>query len=117
MDECGSVHELIDLHSINERIQILNERSEQSTSGLYEPRENAYITVDLMDLMEVKNVVNNAIEKLGQVRTTTTCPGHCILNVSESNGNFFKNELINCHFVFNYQSIFRRKFGDSSFSK
>lgn len=87
MDECGRVHELIDLQSINDRIQILNDRSEQSTSGLYEPRENAYITVDLIDLTEVKSVINNAIEKLGQVRTTTTCPGHCILDISESNRN------------------------------
>lgn len=96
MDECGKVHQLLDVQSINQRIQMLNERLEQPTGGVDEPRENAFIALDL-DLSAIKNVVNNAIEHIGRVRTTTTCPGHCTLDFSELNGNcyyYFLNVFI-----------------------
>lgn len=86
MNECGNVHQLFDIQSINQQIQILNERLQQSTSGIDEPRENAFIALDL-DLTAIKNVVNNTIGQMGRVHITTTCPSHCILDV-ESNGNF-----------------------------
>lgn len=83
MDECGNVHQLLDVQSINQRIQILSDRLQKPTE---EPRENAFIALDL-DLTAIKDVVNNAIGQMGRVRTTTTCPGNCTLNVAESNGN------------------------------
>ncbi|CAI6353464.1 unnamed protein product [Macrosiphum euphorbiae] len=85
MDECGNVNQLLDVQSINQRIQILNDRLQKPTGGIEEPRENAFIALDL-DLTAIKNVVNNAIGQMGCVRTTTTCPGNCTLNVAESNG-------------------------------
>jgi len=86
MDECGNVNQLLDVQSINQRIQILNDRLQKPTGGIEEPRENAFIALDL-DLTAIKDVVNNAIGQMGCVRTTTTCPGNCTLNVAESNGN------------------------------
>lgn len=89
MDECSNVHQLLDIKSINQQIQILNNRLQQPSG---EPRENAFIALDL-DLTSIKNVVNNAIGKIGRVRTTTTCPGNCTLDAIESNGNFVQTQL------------------------
>lgn len=86
MDECSNVHQLLDVQSINQRIQVLNNRLEQPTGGIEEPRENGFITLDL-ELTEIKNVLKNVIGQMGRVRTTTTCPGHCTL-VVKSNGDF-----------------------------
>lgn len=86
MDECGNAHQLLDLQSINQRIQILNDRLQHPAGGIDEPRENAFITLDL-DLTAIKVIVNNAIGQMGRVRTTTTCPGLCILDTAESNGS------------------------------
>lgn len=86
MDECGNV-QLLDVQSINQRIQVLNNRLQQPVVDIYEPRENAFIALDL-DLTEIKNVVHNAIGKIGRIRTTTTCPGHCTLDVPKLNGKF-----------------------------
>lgn len=87
MDECGNVHQLLDVQSINQRIQVLNNRLEQPTGGIDEPRENGFIALDV-ESTEIKNVLKNAIGQMGRIRTTTTCPGHCILDVVKSNGNF-----------------------------
>jgi len=87
MDECGNAQQLLDVQSINQQIQILNDRLQQPTGGIDEPRENAFIALDL-DLTDIKSVVNKSIGQMGRVRTTTTCPGLCILNVDKSNGNF-----------------------------
>lgn len=92
MNECSNVHQLLDVRSINQRIQVLNDRLQQPTGGIDEPRENAFITLDL-DSSAIKNIVENAIGQLGQVRTTTTCPGHCILDVAEPNGNLMLFKL------------------------
>lgn len=78
---------MFDIQSINQQIQILNARLQQSTSGMDEPRENAFIALDL-DLTAIKNVVNNTIRHMGRVHVTNTSPSHCILDVVESNGNF-----------------------------
>lgn len=87
MNECGNVQQMFDIQSINQQIQILNERLQQSTSGLDEPHENAFIALDL-DLTAIKNVVNNTIRQMGRVHVTNTCPSHCILDVVESSSNF-----------------------------
>lgn len=87
MDECGNAHHLLDVQSINQRIQILNDRLRHPPGGIDEPRENAFIALDL-DLTQIKNVVMSAIGEMGCVRTTTTCPGLCTLDVTELNGNF-----------------------------
>lgn len=87
MDECGNVHQLLDVHSINQRIQMLNKRLEQPTGGIDEPRENGFIALDL-ELSEIKNVLKNAIGQMGRVRTTTTCPSHCTLEIFNLNGSF-----------------------------
>ncbi|XP_025207500.1 uncharacterized protein LOC112603224 isoform X2 [Melanaphis sacchari] len=93
MDECGNVHQLLDVQSINQRIQILNDRLQKPTGGIEEPRENAFIALDL-DLTAIKNVINNAIGQMGRVRTTTTCPGNCTLDVAESNENLLIPRLV-----------------------
>lgn len=88
MDECSNVHQLLDVQSINQRIQMLDDRLQQPTGGVDEPRENAFITLDL-DLTAIKDTVNNTIGQMGRVRTTTTCPGHCTLDFAELNGILF----------------------------
>lgn len=85
MEEFGDSHQLLDIHSINQRIQILNERLQSSTGGIHEPCENAFIALNL-DTTLIKNDINNAFCQQ-HVRTTSTCPGLCILNVVESSGN------------------------------
>lgn len=119
MDECGNV-QLLDVQSINQRIQVLNSRLQQPVVDIYEPRENAFIALDL-DLTEIKNVVNNVIGNMGRIRTTTTCPGHCTLDVPKLNGKFF----IMCDFnligiciqqMYIIKCFFRRTFGGATSS-
>lgn len=86
MDECGNVNQLIDVQSINQQIQILNDRLQQLPM-FDEPRENAFIALDL-DITAVKNNVINTVGQMGCVRTSTTCSSLCILHVTTSEGNF-----------------------------
>jgi len=85
MDECANVNQLIDVQSINQQIQMVNDRLQQLPT-IEEPRENAFIALDL-DIIAIKNVVKNTVGQMGCVRTSTTCSSHCILDVA-SNGNF-----------------------------
>jgi len=84
MNDCSNV-QMLDVQSINQRIQILNDCLQKPAVGIYEPRDNAFIALEL-DETEIKNVVNNAIGKMGRIRTSTTCPGRCRLDIPEING-------------------------------
>lgn len=84
MNDCSNV-QMLDVQSINQQIQILNDCLQKPAVGIYEPRENAFIALEL-DQNKIKNTVNSAIEKIGRIRTSTTCPGRCILDISKING-------------------------------
>jgi len=92
MDECGNVNQLIDVQSINQQIQILNDRLQQLPM-FEEPRENAFITLDL-DITAVKNDVINTFGQMGCVRTSTTCPSLCVLHVTMSNEHLVIPRLV-----------------------
>jgi len=82
----GNISQLIDIQSINQQIHILNDRLQQLPT-IDEPRENAFIALDL-DIKSIKNDIINIVGEMGCVRTSTTCSSLCILDVAASNGDF-----------------------------
>ncbi|RZF35365.1 hypothetical protein LSTR_LSTR012572 [Laodelphax striatellus] len=76
--ECNDVQYLVEVRNITQRIGALGDKLESATL-LAEPRENAFVACDLA--ANTKSRLDDALATLGRVRTSTTLPKPCTVNL------------------------------------
>lgn len=92
--ECEGLQYQVEVRNITQKISSLTEKLD-SVSTLSDPRENSFLTCDFQnsksassksedDISESLNIIRNALESFGKVRTSTTFPSLCTATVDES---------------------------------
>uniref|UniRef100_A0A1B6CX18 B-box C-terminal domain-containing protein n=1 Tax=Clastoptera arizonana TaxID=38151 RepID=A0A1B6CX18_9HEMI len=80
-EECDGLQHQVEVRYITQRISSLGEKLD-SASALGEPRENAFLTCDLVT--EALAKLESALAAMGRVRTSTTFPSLSTLHIKEA---------------------------------